>query len=135
MPDLMPTEPILKEKWRAEGILAWLTKNYPKRNQLADLKQWVEEQRATLAALRPGTGYADYSFRSDSSVIDRYWVLLLTGLAMEWHSDRSVATLEEAEDVVLRFTDMAVSCRVFDTHLRRELKFRVVRNVKWENVP
>ena len=140
--EIMPEEPILKEQWRANAILAWLKAD-------AELKdcRLVGNVEDELAELEEAKSYADYEFH-DTLTQERFLVVKLTIYCpedgereldeMDWVS---VPTLElakhELEDHIFteRRADYFYECKVFDTNLRREQPWHEVRYTEWGHSP
>jgi len=139
----MPEEPILKERWRVEAILAWLRGN----KELEDCRL-VGNAEDELASLEEAKSYADHEFDETSLTRERFLVVKLIIYCpedgereiddLDW---ASVGTLElakhEVDDHVFsdRRADYFYECKVFDTNLRREQPWHEVRYIEWGYAP
>jgi hypothetical protein len=134
---LMPTDPILKERWRAHGLLRWLKASFPEH-----LPIFTAEVEKELGELLKAKTYDDYKFSKSSVTLERFLVLMLVekadGSAMEEFNWKSVSQMEEANMLVGKHTRCGSgrdirhrTCRVFDTNLQRELPWHEVRRIEW----
>lgn len=141
MPEKMPQEPIAKERWRGEGILAWLDGD-PQLKTLESVRDIVADE---VVDLPEANDYAAHVFVSRSVLTERYFVLELTTYTdgedapevdeWDWSCCR---TLDEAKEAVEGhlfneyLSGYSPACRVFDADARRELDFDVVQAITWK---
>lgn len=138
----MPDEPILKERWRGEGLLEWL-KTDPLLLDLHALPVFIQDE---LDAMKTAKTYEDYVFEIGSVLVERFLVLKFvlyredagegerTIDDADWECSR---TLEEARGAIEEHIFANVDdgyenrCLVFDTDNRTEVKWHEVRHIAW----
>jgi hypothetical protein len=129
--ELMPLDAAGRTAWRLNALLAWLSpmKKYP-----SDLKIIIQDDIESAA--------------NDSAVSENRFVVLLVIWYKEPHNGINdvdhmewsfVDSLEDAKKEVENFIftrnldGYFPEAKVFDTNLRKELKFKEIQTIEWED--
>jgi hypothetical protein len=132
-------DPILAAKYKVGGIKDWIAREWPQPldRYLGLLPKNVEDCLGELAEVED---HEDPAFDNDL-VTGRYLVVKIVTYRAETDeaayamADTLEVAQTEVEDHLFGHTpreDYARICRVYDTHLKKELPFEEVQKIEWK---